>query len=151
MGRARPLSLAPAPGASPAGSELGEALGRPPGLCLPWPPACVASRGAASGYCWVSSPGCSAGGDLGPGGQHLNAPFTLERRLRQGRRAVMRAGGCTTSRYRGDGTAWAHHPAGHLKAPATFVHTMDSLLSGRDGSAGDRLSSLAGSKVMQAP
>lgn len=46
------------------------------GLCLPWPPACGASRGAASGCCWVSSPGCSEGGDLGPGGQHLNAPYS---------------------------------------------------------------------------
>lgn len=46
------------------------------GLCLPWPRACGASRGAASGCCWVSSPGCSDGGGLGRGGQHLNAPYS---------------------------------------------------------------------------
>lgn len=32
--------------------------------------------------------------------------------------------------------AWAHHLAGHPKALATFVHTMDSLLSWRAGSIG---------------
>ena len=74
VGRARSL-LSSRPRRVSSGRRARQGAGTV-GLCLPWPRACGASRGAASGCCWVSSPGCSVGGDLGPGGQHLNAPYS---------------------------------------------------------------------------
>lgn len=74
VGRARSL-LSSRPRRVSSGRRARQGAGTV-GLCLPWPRACGTSRGAASGCCWVSSPGCNVSGDLGPGGQHLNAPYS---------------------------------------------------------------------------
>lgn len=88
VGRARPLPSS-RPRRVSSGRRAQQGAGTA-GLCLPWPWACGASRGAASGCCWVSSLGCSAGGDPGLGGQHLNAPSPYSGHgLRQYSRVVM--------------------------------------------------------------